>query len=142
MIINDDCGYIYTNNLDPFNELIASSGVLVVDIRSAQLDRPRDTMVIKNSVHEQRTYFRNQSITAEQKKDTIKFLSNRSEIRTSPSMTSWLHDFPQHRYVCDNYFLKDSDTESPILNEESVSQLQAVFEQLAGAGVLIEIEEA
>jgi len=38
--------------------------------------------------------------------------------------------------------LKDSDTESPILNEESVDQLQAVFEQLAGAGVLVEIEEA
>lgn len=109
MIINDDCGYIYTNNLDPFNELIASSGVLVVDIRSAQLDRPRDTMVIKNSVHEQRTYFRNQSITAEQKKDTIKFLSGRTEIRTSPSMTSWLLDFPQHRYVCDNYFVDHND---------------------------------
>jgi len=38
--------------------------------------------------------------------------------------------------------LKDSDTEAPILDQESVSQLQAVFEQLAGAGVLVEIEEA
>jgi len=109
MIIKDDWGYIYTNNLDPFSELTASSGVLVVDIRLARLDRPRDTMVIKNSVHEQRTYFRNQSITTEQKKDAINFLSSRSEIRTSPSMTSWLLDFPAHRYVCDNYFVDHND---------------------------------
>jgi len=37
--------------------------------------------------------------------------------------------------------LKDSDSESPILDDESTSQLQAIFEQLAGAGVLVEIEE-
>ena len=109
LIINEDWGYIYTNNLDPLNELIASPGVSVQDVRLAVVDRPRDTLVIKSSIHEQRTYFRNQSITAEQKKDTVKFLSNRCEIRTSPSMTSWLHDFPQHRYVCDNYFVDHND---------------------------------
>lgn len=38
--------------------------------------------------------------------------------------------------------LKDTDHEAPILDEESVAQLNAVFEQLAGAGVLVEIEEA
>ena len=37
--------------------------------------------------------------------------------------------------------LKDSDNESPILDAESAGQLQAIFEQLAGAGVLVEIEE-
>ena len=38
--------------------------------------------------------------------------------------------------------LKDSDQEAPILDGESTAQLQAVLEQLAGAGVLVEIEEA
>jgi len=38
--------------------------------------------------------------------------------------------------------LKDSDQEAPILDSESTAQLQAVLEQLAGAGVLVEIEEA
>ena len=38
--------------------------------------------------------------------------------------------------------LKDTDNETPILDEESVAQLTAVFEQLAGSGVLVEIDEA
>ena len=38
--------------------------------------------------------------------------------------------------------LKDSDQETPILDPESIAQLQAVFEQLAGPGVLVEMEEA
>ena len=38
--------------------------------------------------------------------------------------------------------LKDSDTESPILDDETVTQLYAVLQELAGAGVLVEMEEA
>lgn len=38
--------------------------------------------------------------------------------------------------------LKDTDTETVILDEESIAQLNAVFEQLAGPGVLVEIDQA
>jgi len=109
LIINDDWGYIYTNNLDPFNDLISSPGVRVEGVKSAVVDRPRDTLVIKSSVHNQRTYFRNQTVTIEAKTAIGKFLDGRSEVRLSPGLQGWLWDFPEHKYLCDNYFIDHND---------------------------------
>ena len=38
--------------------------------------------------------------------------------------------------------LKDSDQETPILDDDTLTQLYAVMQELAGAGVLVELEEA
>jgi hypothetical protein len=38
--------------------------------------------------------------------------------------------------------LKDSDQETPILDDDTLTQLYAVMQELAGAGVLVEMEEA
>lgn len=38
--------------------------------------------------------------------------------------------------------LKDSDQETPILDADTLNQLHAVMQELAGAGVLVEIDEA
>lgn len=38
--------------------------------------------------------------------------------------------------------LKDSDTASEIVNNEMLRNLEAVVEELAGAGTLVEIERA
>jgi len=123
LIINDDWGYIYTNNLDPFNDLINSPGVSVKDIRLATLDRPRDTLVIKSSVHDERTYFRNQHIELETKNTVSTFLHNCSDIRVSPSMSSWLYDYPTHRYLSDNYFI-DHNSDGFLTMLQLVAQLK------------------
>lgn len=38
--------------------------------------------------------------------------------------------------------LKDADQETPILDDDTLTQLYAVMQELAGAGVLVEMEEA
>ena len=38
--------------------------------------------------------------------------------------------------------LKDTDQENPILDADTLAQLYAVLQELAGAGVLVELEEA
>ena len=38
--------------------------------------------------------------------------------------------------------LKDTDQETPILDDDTLTQLYAVMQELAGAGVLVEMEEA
>lgn len=38
--------------------------------------------------------------------------------------------------------LKNGETETPILSDDLVQQLEAVVAELAGAGVLVEIEQA
>ena len=109
IIINEDTGYIYTNNLDPFSVFADLPGVAIVDIKQATVDRPRDSIVIKSSVHSQRTYFRNQKLDIDQKPTLRNFLSDRSEIRLSPGLNEWLFKFPSHRYLCDNYFIDHND---------------------------------
>lgn len=36
--------------------------------------------------------------------------------------------------------LKDGDSETPILTEETINSLEAVVQELAGAGALVEIQ--
>jgi len=38
--------------------------------------------------------------------------------------------------------LRDNDQESAILDDETLTQLYAVLQELAGSGVLVEMEEA
>lgn len=38
--------------------------------------------------------------------------------------------------------LRDQDQETPILDNDTVTQLYAVIQELAGSGVLVEFEEA
>jgi hypothetical protein len=38
--------------------------------------------------------------------------------------------------------LKDSEQEAPILDDETIVQLYAVLQELAGPGTLVEMEEA
>lgn len=38
--------------------------------------------------------------------------------------------------------LKDTDQETAILDDDTLTQLYAVMQELAGAGVLVEMEEA
>jgi len=38
--------------------------------------------------------------------------------------------------------VKDTDPDAPVLNEETKAQLEQIVTELAGAGVLIEIQEA
>jgi hypothetical protein len=38
--------------------------------------------------------------------------------------------------------IKDSDTESTILSPDAVESLEAVIAELAGAGVIVEIQQA
>ena len=38
--------------------------------------------------------------------------------------------------------LKDSEQEAPILDDETIVQLYAVLQELAGSGTLVEMEEA
>jgi hypothetical protein len=37
--------------------------------------------------------------------------------------------------------LKDTDQESPILDDDTVTQLYAVLQELAGSGTLVEMEQ-
>lgn len=109
LVISEDFGYIYTNDLGIFANLSNSPGVTVEEVKKASLDRPRDTLIVKNSKHQKRTYFKNQHIKITQKDQLYKFLSGRDEIRLGPGFVEWFEKFPNNKYICDNYFIDYND---------------------------------
>jgi len=108
-VYNCDTGYFYTNNIDPFVKLINETALQCIEIRQAKIDRPRDTIVIKSSTHQLRTYFRCQRVTADQKHSLCNLFANQQSIRLSPGLTDWVKRFPNHQYISDNYFVDHND---------------------------------
>jgi hypothetical protein len=48
----------------------------------------------------------------------------------------------QNLVVTLSSLIKDSDAESAILSSDTLAQLEAVISELAGAGVIVEIQQA
>jgi hypothetical protein len=56
----------------------------------AVIDRPKNTIQLKNPRHQYRSYFKITKITSQQKNMLINFLTNQqSSIRISPALTTW-----------------------------------------------------
>lgn len=109
LVISLDTGHLYTSSLMDVHGFVSSPGVLLLDINKVELDRPRNTMIVKSAKHNYRTYFKNQHITREQKQNLVQFLLDRTDIRIGPAMTQWLTMWENHRYVADNYFIDHND---------------------------------
>ena len=109
LIISLDIGHLYTNSLMDVHSFVSSPGVVLLNIRKVEIDRRPDTMIIKSAKHDQRTYFKNQQLTVEQKQQLISFLKYRTDIRCSPSLYEWMTKFEKYTYICNNYFIDHND---------------------------------
>jgi hypothetical protein len=57
----------------------------------AVIDRPKNTILLKNPQHQFRSYFKITKITSDQKDMLINFLNNqRAGIRVSPALETWI----------------------------------------------------
>jgi len=48
----------------------------------------------------------------------------------------------QNLVITVSNLIKDSDTETPILAQDAITSLEAVIAELAGSGVIVEIQQA
>jgi hypothetical protein len=54
------------------------------------VNRPKNTIRLKDPQHQWRSYFKIGKLTTEQKTQLVNFLANQSDIRISPALTQWI----------------------------------------------------
>lgn len=97
--------WVYTNSLNLLTELDQNSALKNKFFTQAIINRPADTIKLKKSPYQQRSYFKVIKMTAQQK-DTLQqfFVSQQDQIRLSPALKNWFDD-AYHR--TQDYFFVD-----------------------------------
>lgn len=116
LVVSVDQGYVYSNDLNLIEQL---AGLLILQDKSysrAEINRPKNTIKLKNCEHQYRSYFRGIKLSAQQKDHLIDFLYNqRASVRVSPALQRWT-DQPFDR-TQDHFFVDhDSQTWLTMLN--------------------------
>lgn len=106
LVVSTHFGWIYTNDLGLIDQLRQVRCLTNKTYAQAVVNRPKNTIRLKNSRYENRSYLRNIKLTAAEK-DTLKnfFVNQQEHIRTSPAFTTWLTEQPYLR--TQDYFFID-----------------------------------
>jgi hypothetical protein len=105
--VSGGVAYIYGNNLDFLTGLTDSDYIHSPEITEVYLDRPRDTVMLKKSNYQYRTYFRDCNITSENRQYLHNWIRNQQDIRVSPGLQEWLTN--NWRNLYSNYFFDHND---------------------------------
>ena len=90
LVVSSNCGWVYTNSLELINELKSMRMLIGKKYSKAVIDRPKNTILLKNPQHQFRSYFKITKITRQQKDMLINFLNNQqSSIRIGPALAEW-----------------------------------------------------
>ena len=90
MVLNSDIIRIYTNSTDLLEQLSQLPVAEHQRVTKAVINRPRNTVILKNSPYQHRAYFKCAKITVEQKDNLMAFLENNQEhLRLSPAFAYW-----------------------------------------------------
>jgi len=107
LVISANCGWVYTNSLELISQLKPMRMLTGKKYSEAVIDRPKNTIQLKNPRHQFRSYFKITKITNQQKHTLINFLNNQqSSIRISPALGEWITS-AFHR--TQDYFFVDHD---------------------------------
>jgi hypothetical protein len=110
LVVSADYGWVYTNSIDLIQQL---SKLTMLDHKiytRAQVSRPKNTLKLKNSCYNFRSYFRTTKLTANEKIMLTNFLNNQTgHARISPALTDWCTTSFNRTQ---DYFFVDHTTES------------------------------
>jgi len=110
LVAGGGCMRVYTDNSALFAEILSAVPSLVnVSFNRAVINRPRNTIKLKDPVHAERSYLREIKVTEQQKRSIGTFLLNQDSVRLSPSLTRWL-TMPSSYWSQGHYFVDHNDT--------------------------------
>ena len=105
LVVSANCGWVYTNSLELIGQLKTMRMLTGKKYSEAIVDRPKNTILLKNPQHQFRSYFKITKITSQQKNMLINFLTNQqSSIRISPALGEWINSA---FYRTQDYFFVD-----------------------------------
>jgi hypothetical protein len=113
LTVSGNCGYVYTNNVQLLLSVITNFSQHVRQLRHACIVRPKNTVSLRNSLHQYRTYFREKSINQTEKQQLLTFLQTQTEWRVSKALLKRLSRFSP-MWMSRSYFV-DHNTESEVM---------------------------
>ena len=101
---------VYTNKTELFSEITDSvPGLRYPTYTQAVIDRPRDTICLKESAYTHRTYLRSVVVTDPQKRSISNLLRNQEGIRLSPGLKDWTLYTNWRTWTESYYFVDHTD---------------------------------
>lgn len=110
LVTTGNTAWVYTNSLDLINELDQLDILANKSYTQALINRPADTIILKNSPHTARSYFRAVKLDVKDSQNLRSFLNlHKENIRISPALLAWLED---SKYRMADYFFIDYSGET------------------------------
>jgi hypothetical protein len=107
--VSHHVGYLYTNDIPLIDHLRSFRCLSGMNYTRAVINRPKNTILLKKSEYQYRSYFYYIKLTAQEKENLRNFFNNQQEhIRTSPSLYQFLNVKPYVRTM-DHYFIDYND---------------------------------
>ena len=106
LVVSGNQGHVYANDMrliDQINQLSFLTGKCY---SQAVVNRPQNTVQLKNPKHQLRSYFKITKLTYDQKTQLTGFLLNQHTVRLSPALDEWIVG-PFNR--TQDYFFIDHD---------------------------------
>jgi hypothetical protein len=91
LVVSAFTGYVYTNDRMLIEQVTKSPGVANIEYSQAVINRPKNTIQLRNPKYQWRSYFKVGKLTAEQKAHLKNFLANQTGVRISPALTQWIN---------------------------------------------------
>ncbi len=113
LVVSGNYGYVYTNNVQLLLSVITNFPRHVRHLRHACVVRPKNTVSLRNSPHQYRTYFREKSINQTEKQQLLTFLQNQTDWHVSKALLKRLNRFSP-MWMSRSYFV-DHNTESEVV---------------------------
>jgi hypothetical protein len=92
LVVSVDWGYVYTNDLDILNKIASLPCIMSPQAKEAVIDRPRNSLVLRESAHANRSYFKERWISTDTRIALRNFLSVQEDIKLGPSFKTMLND--------------------------------------------------
>jgi hypothetical protein len=109
LVVSVHQGHVYTNDLALLAKLDCMTELTCKTRTQAQIDRPQNTIRLKKSNYNFRSYFKTLHLSAQEKQQLVNFLKTQQDfVRTSPSMTQWVKE--SFNRLQDYYFV-DHDSQ-------------------------------
>lgn len=111
LVVGINEGHVYSNNITLLTKLSAMAELTHKTYSRAEVNRPKNTILLRNPRHSFRSYFKCVKLTTEQKERITKFLKNQHDhIRMGPSLKKWAYESPLNN--SQDYFFVDYTTPS------------------------------
>jgi hypothetical protein len=82
-------GYVYSDRLDLLKSIADMQAVCRPVIQQVVIDRPLNTIGLRNKQHNYRTYLRDLRVTESQRDQIQQYLAQQQDVRLCPSLKSW-----------------------------------------------------